>query len=104
MVKILKDTESSLLKQYSALIATEDIDLTFEEKAIKKIAFYAALFNNEMENIGARRLHTIMENLLDEISFDAPDRKDKKISISEKHVTDKLSKLSQDTDMAKFIL
>lgn len=104
MVKILKDTESSLLKQYSSLIATEDIELTFDEKAIKKIAHYAAIFNNEMENIGARRLYTIMENLLDEISFDASDRKDKKIVITEKHVIDKLSKLSQDTDMAKFIL
>lgn len=104
MVKILKDTESSLLKQYSALIGTEDIELTFEDKAIKKIAYYAALFNTEMENIGARRLHTIMENLLDEISFDASDMKETKISISEKHVTDKLSKLSEDTDMAKFIL
>lgn len=104
MVKILKDTESSLLKQYSALIKTEDIDLTFEDKAIKKIAHYATLFNSEMENIGARRLHTIMENLLDELSFDASERKEKKIAITEKQVEDRLSKLSKDTDMAKFIL
>lgn len=104
MVKILKETESSLLKQYSALIATEEIELKFDEKAIKKIANYAALFNTEMENIGARRLHTIMENLLDEISFDASEMKEKNITITEKHVEDKLSKLSKDTDMAKFIL
>jgi ATP-dependent HslUV protease ATP-binding subunit HslU len=77
MVRILKDTESSLLKQYEALIGTEDIELIFEEKAIKKIAYYATIFNNEMENIGARRLHTIMEKLLEEIAFNASDMKGK---------------------------
>jgi len=104
MVKILQDTESSLLKQYQALMATEDVEVSFEEKSIKKIAHYAALFNNEMENIGARRLHTIMENLFDEISFEASEMGKSKVSITEKHVSDKLAKLSQDTDMAKFIL
>jgi ATP-dependent HslUV protease ATP-binding subunit HslU len=104
MIKILKDTESSLLKQYIALMGTEDIDLKFDDKAIKKIAHFATIFNNEMENIGARRLHTIMENILDELGFEASDMKASKVTITEKHITDKLSKLTKDVDLAKFIL
>lgn len=104
MIKILKDTESSLLKQYIALIGTEGIELKFDDKAIKKIAHFATIFNNEMENIGARRLHTIMENILDELAFEASEMKEKKVNITEKHITDKLSKLTKDVDLAKFIL
>jgi ATP-dependent HslUV protease ATP-binding subunit HslU len=104
MIRILKDTESSLIRQYEALIATEGIELVFEDSAIKKIAFYATMFNREMENIGARRLHTVMEKLLEEISFSASEMKETKINITEKDVTDKLKELSQDTDLAKFIL
>lgn len=104
MVKILQDTESSLLKQYEALIETEDVALSFDKDSIKQIAHYATLFNKEMENIGARRLHTILENLLDEIAFEASDMKEDKVSITKKHVDEKLSKLTQDTDLAKFIL
>jgi ATP-dependent HslUV protease ATP-binding subunit HslU len=104
MIRILKDTESSLIRQYEALIGAEGIELVFEDSAIKKIAFYATMFNREMENIGARRLHTVMEKLLEEISFSASEMKETKISITEKDVTDKLKDLSQDTDLAKFIL
>ena len=104
MVKILKDTESSLIKQYIALIATEDIDLVFEDSAIKKIAEYATEFNEEMENIGARRLHTVMEKLLEDISFEASDINETKIIINDAKVSEKLSSLAKNSDLAKFIL
>lgn len=104
MIKILKDTESSLLKQYIALMGTEGIKLKFDDKSIKKIAHFATIFNNEMENIGARRLHTIMENVLDELGFEASDMKDGEVIITEQHIDDKLSKLTKDVDLAKFIL
>lgn len=104
MIRILKETESSLVRQYEALISTEGIKLVFEDSAIKKIAFYATMFNREMENIGARRLHTVMEKLLEEISFGASEMKETQINITESHVSDKLKELSQDADLAKFIL
>lgn len=104
MIKILKDTESSLLKQYIALMGTEGIELKFDDKSIKRIAHFATIFNNEMENIGARRLHTIMENILDELGFEASDMKDGKVTITEAQINDKLSKLTKDVDLAKFIL
>jgi ATP-dependent HslUV protease ATP-binding subunit HslU len=104
MVCILKDTESSLIKQYSALIETEGVEVIFENKAIEDIAHFATLFNTEMENIGARRLHTVMEKLLEDISFNVSDMKEKKIVITEKMVSDKLNELSKDTDLARFVL
>ena len=104
MVRILKETESSLIKQYSALIGTEGVELVFDDGAIEKIAYFATLFNREMENIGARRLHTVMEKLVEEISYNVTDMNVKKIIIDEKIVTDKLSELSKDTDLARFVL
>ena len=104
LVCILKETESSLIKQYSALIRTEGIELIFDDSAIEKIAYFAALFNREMENIGARRLHTVMEKLVEDISYDASDMNVDKIIIDENMVFDKLSKLSKDTDLARFVL
>ncbi len=104
MVKILTEPESSLLKQYSALLATEGLKLTFDEAAVWKIADYAAGFNAEIEDIGARRLHTILEKLLEDISFDASDSKEKSIKIDEDFVISRLSKLSKNLDLGKFIL
>jgi len=104
MIRILKETESSLIRQYEALISTEGIELVFEDNAIKKIAYFAAMFNKEMENIGARRLHTVMEKLLEEISFSASDMKEGKVVITQEDVENKLKELSQDADLAKFIL
>lgn len=104
MVRILKDTESSLVKQYSALIGTEGVDLKFSEEAIKKIAHFATVFNREMENIGARRLHTVMEKLVEEISYNVCDMDDSEIVIDEDLVSKKLSELSKDTDLARFVL
>ncbi|MES2214510.1 MAG: ATP-dependent protease ATPase subunit HslU [Pseudomonadota bacterium] len=92
MVRILKEPEASLLKQYIALIGTEGIKLRFTEDAIERIANYVAEFNEEVENIGARRLHTIMEKLLEDISFEASEMKEQ------------LSALSKNVDLAKFIL
>lgn len=104
MVRILKETESSLIKQYSALIGTEGVELVFDDSAIEKIAYFATLFNREMENIGARRLHTVMEKLVEEISYNVTEMTEKKIVIDDKLVTEKLSELSKDTDLARFVL
>lgn len=104
MIKILIEPESSLIKQYSALIATEGIELVFSQPAIEKIADYATNVNSEVEDIGARRLHTILENLLEDISFSASDIDEKKITIDENFVDKQLSKIVQNIDLVKFIL
>lgn len=104
MIKILVEPESSLIKQYSALIATEGIKLEFTDDAIDKIADYATNVNSEVEDIGARRLHTILENLLEDISFNASDMKEKKITIDKDFVDNQLSKIIQNIDLVKFIL
>ncbi len=104
LIKILTEPESSLLKQYQALIGTEGIELEFTNSSINKIADYAANFNAEVEDIGARRLHTILEKLLEDISFNASDMQEKKIVIDEVFVDNQLSKLSNNIDLAKFIL
>jgi len=104
MVRILLEPESSLIKQYSALIATEGVELEFTTDAVDKIANYAISVNSEIEDIGARRLHTILENLLEDISFNASEMEEKKIIIDEHFVSKQLSKLVKDLDLAKFIL
>ena len=104
MVRILKEPESSLLKQYIALLKTEGIDLSFKDDAINKIAAIATEVNNEVENIGARRLHTMMEKLLEEISFEASDMKEKKVVVDMKFVEKNLSSLTKSIDLSKFIL
>ena len=86
------------------MISTEGIELVFEDSAIEKIAHFATHFNEEMENIGARRLHTVMEKLLEDISFEASDMKIDRIVIDDTKVTEKLQGLSKDSDLAKFIL
>ena len=104
LVKILTEPESSLIKQYTALIATEGVVLEFTDSAIEEIATQAANFNVEIEDIGARRLHTILENLLEDISFEASDSRNKKITIDEKFVEKQLSGFVKNRDLAKFIL
>ncbi len=104
MVRILIEPEASLIKQYIALMATENLDLSFEDSAIDKIADLATDINREVENIGARRLHTIMEKLLEDISFNASEKAGEKIIISAEYVTKTLEGLYKNRDLSNFIL
>jgi ATP-dependent HslUV protease ATP-binding subunit HslU len=103
-IRILTEPKNALIKQYTALLATEGITLSFNGEAIAEIAEIATLVNQRTENIGARRLHTIMERLLDEISFDAPDRAEKKATLDAKYVRDKLAEIIKDEDLSRYIL
>jgi ATP-dependent HslUV protease ATP-binding subunit HslU len=103
-VRILTEPRSALVKQYTALMDTEGISLTFTDDAIHKIADFAALVNERTENIGARRLHTVMEKLLDEISFEGPDLQDKVVTIDEAYVTKMLADLVKNEDLSRYIL
>lgn len=103
-VCILKEPKNALISQYKALLETEGIDLIFEESSIEEIASIASKVNDRMENIGARRLHTVMEKLLDEISFDAPDMETKTVVIDQKYVTDKLTDIFEDENLSRYIL
>jgi ATP-dependent HslUV protease ATP-binding subunit HslU len=103
-VRILKEPKNALIKQYTALLETEGIKLTFTEDAIEEIARYAAQVNQSSENIGARRLHTIMEKLLEEISFAGPDLKKKNIRIDAAYVRKQLADIIKDQDLSRYIL
>ncbi|MCK6417853.1 MAG: ATP-dependent protease ATPase subunit HslU [Alphaproteobacteria bacterium] len=103
-VHILKDTEASLIKQYEALIGTEGVNLKFDEGAIDEIARLAFAVNEQVENIGARRLHTVMEKLLEDISFTASDRSGESITIDAALVRERLEELVKATDLSRFIL
>lgn len=103
-VRILTEPKNALITQYKALLTTEGIELVFEESAIREIASMANKVNERMENIGARRLHTVMEKLLDEISFDAPDRAEKSVTISKEYVTEKLQDILEDENLSRYIL
>ena len=102
--RILKEPDYSLIKQYIALLKTENVDLEFTEDGIDTIAKIASEVNATVENIGARRLHTIIEKILDEISFTATDRSGEKIVIDSKYVKRNLGQLVKDNDLSKFIL
>ncbi|MDP2172293.1 MAG: ATP-dependent protease ATPase subunit HslU [Candidatus Cloacimonadaceae bacterium] len=102
--RILKEPENALTKQYTALFASENVQLTFAPAAIKEIAHFAALANEKMEDIGARRLHTIMNALLEEYLFSLPDDQVTKISITGKFVQNKLSPVIESEDLSRFIL
>jgi ATP-dependent HslUV protease ATP-binding subunit HslU len=102
--RILTEPEASLIRQYIALMDTEQVKLEFTDDAIATIARLAAEVNRSVENIGARRLHTVMERLLDEISFTATDRAGESIQIDAAYVTDRVADLAKDTDLSKFIL
>ncbi len=103
-IRILTEPKNALIKQYTALLETEGIRLSFTGDAVAEIAEIASLVNQRMENIGARRLHTIMERLLDEISFEAPDRADKGVVIDAKYVREKLAEIIKDEDLSRYIL
>jgi ATP-dependent HslUV protease ATP-binding subunit HslU len=103
-VRILTEPRSALVKQYTALMDTEGIALTFTEDAIHKIADFATLVNERTENIGARRLHTVMEKLLDEISFEGPDLQNKVVTIDEAYVTKMLADIVKNEDLSRYIL
>ncbi len=103
-VRILREPEASLLVQYKALLATEGVTLDFTNDAIEALADLTAEINTSIENIGARRLHTVMERLLEEISFDAADRKGETIMIDGEMVRDRVGELAKDADLSKFIL
>jgi len=102
--RILKEPDYSLIKQYIALLKTENVDLEFTDDGINAIANIASEVNSTVENIGARRLHTIIERILDDISFTATDRSGEKISINAQYVKQNLDALVKDTDLSKFIL
>jgi ATP-dependent HslUV protease ATP-binding subunit HslU len=103
-VRILTEPDASLTEQYSALMETEDVGITFTQDGVKRIAEVAFQVNERTENIGARRLHTVMERLLEEISFDASDRQGEALSIDVNYVNDHLADLADNEDLSRYIL
>ncbi len=104
LVRILTEPENALIKQYTALMETESVKVNFKEDGISEIAEMAALINERTENIGARRLYTMMEKLLDEISFDAPEMTGENMVIDARYVREKLSGFVEDEDLSRYIL
>jgi ATP-dependent HslUV protease ATP-binding subunit HslU len=102
--RILKEPDNSLIKQYKALLKTEDVNLEFSDDGIDMLAKISAEVNSSVENIGARRLHTIIEKVLDDISFNATDKAGETVTVDKKFVQDNLGNLVKDTDLSKFIL
>ena len=102
--RILKEPENALVTQYKALMETEGIELDFDDEAIREIARIAFEVNERTENIGARRLHTVMERLLEEVSFEAPDIGPKSIPITAEYVKERLEGIIGDEDLSRFIL
>lgn len=103
-IRILTEPKNALIKQYTELMRTEDIKLEFTAESVEKIAETAAEVNSSTENIGARRLHTVLEKLLDEISFNAPDMKEKKFVIDKSYVEEKIADIVKDRDLSRYIL
>jgi ATP-dependent HslUV protease ATP-binding subunit HslU len=103
-VRILTEPKGALVTQYTALLATEDLDIEFRPDAVQRIAEFASLVNDRSENIGARRLHTVMEKLLDEISFDAPDMAERQVVIDGSYVDRMLEDIVKDEDLSRYIL
>ena len=103
-VRILTEPKSALIKQYISLLSTEGVTLRFTDAAIGRIADFAMLVNERTENIGARRLHTVLEKLLDEISYEAPDLADKEVTIDDGYVDRALSEIAQNEDLSRYIL
>ena len=104
MVRILTEPEASLIKQYIALMATEGVTIDFDKESITEIAKISTEINANVENIGARRLHTIIEKLMEEISFEASDMKEKSVKIDAAYVAEKMKDITKQTDVTKFIL
>jgi ATP-dependent HslUV protease ATP-binding subunit HslU len=103
-VRILTEPKNALVRQYTALLATEGIELLFKEDAVHEIARTAAVVNDRTENIGARRLHTILEKLLEDLSFDAPERRERRLEIDADYVRNRLAEIVKDEDLSRYIL
>jgi ATP-dependent HslUV protease ATP-binding subunit HslU len=103
-IRILKEPKNALIKQYQALLDTEGIKLTFTEDALEEISSFAARVNENTENIGARRLHTILEKLLEDVSFDGPDLKKKTVKVDAAYVRKQLAEIVKDQDLSRYIL
>ncbi len=103
-VRILTEPENALTKQYAALLSTEGVELAFTADAVAAIAAIAAQINQRMQNIGARRLHTVLEKLVEDISFDAPDLPERNITLDGAAVRDKLKAIVADEDLSRYIL
>jgi ATP-dependent HslUV protease ATP-binding subunit HslU len=103
-VRILSETRANLVEQYTALIGTENVTLDFTPAAIRKVAQIAAQVNESVENIGARRLQTVMEKLLEDLSFEAEDRSGESVTIDEDYVSVRLDGLAKDSDLSKYVL
>jgi ATP-dependent HslUV protease ATP-binding subunit HslU len=103
-IRILKEPKNSLIKQYTALLATEDVEIEFADDAIDEISGISQSVNERTENIGARRLHTVMEKLLEKISFDAPEMGKETIKINGKYVKERLAEIIKDEDLSRYIL
>nr|WP_320011835.1 ATP-dependent protease ATPase subunit HslU [uncultured Desulfobulbus sp.] len=102
--RILTEPQNALIKQYQAMLDTEDINLVFEEDAIRELARIAVQVNQKTEDIGARRLHTVVERVLDEVSFDAPDRDELTFTVTAKYVRQQLDDISENQDLSRYIL
>ena len=103
-IRILTEPKNALIKQYMALLSTEGLAIRFTEGAIERIADFATLVNERTENIGARRLHTVMEKLLDEISFDAPDMSERSVNVDEAYVDRMLADIVRNEDLSRYVL
>ena len=103
-VRILTEPKGALVTQYMALLATEGLDLRFTDDAVQRIAEFATLVNERTENIGARRLHTVMEKLLDEVSFEAPDMPEREVAIDAAYVDKMLTDIVKNDDLSRYIL
>jgi ATP-dependent HslUV protease ATP-binding subunit HslU len=103
-IRILKEPENALTIQYESLMATEGIELVFQEDSIEEVAQIAHDVNSRTENIGARRLHTVMERLLEDVSFNAHELKGQRISITRQYVQEKLQDIVKDEDLSRYIL
>jgi ATP-dependent HslUV protease ATP-binding subunit HslU len=103
-VRILTEPDASLTAQYTALLATEDVRLEFTESGVRRLAEVACHVNENTENIGARRLHTVMERLLETVSFEASDKSGTTVQITAGYVDDHLAELSKNEDLSRYIL
>jgi ATP-dependent HslUV protease ATP-binding subunit HslU len=103
-VRILQDTKASLAEQYRALIATEGVDVQFTEDGIRAVARIAAEVNGQVENIGARRLQTVMEKLLEDVSFEAEERRGETVLVDAAYVEKQLAEVARNTDLSKYVL
>ena len=103
-IRILTEPNNSLTRQYEAMLATENVKLKFTKDAVETLASYAHKVNQTTQNIGARRLYTILERLLEELSFEAPEMSDGKVDINAAYVIQRLSDIAEDEDLSRFIL